>query len=443
MNIQRVKKRCIELIERIERGGVFVHLALQQEAERSGEAPEEYPLINQIVRGVLEQRGAIEEILKPLLPKGLESLPERVQTVLKLGVYQIAFLDRVKKRDVVFEAVELVKEGKWRGFAGVVNAVLRKVEPLSQQEREDKATINFPEWLVVRWTDQFGEAETRDFCVACDRPLPLYLRMHADRIAPEKLQALLREQGVECQPAEWSARTLSVTRLPTGRRLSEVKGYREGYFFIQDLSSSLVAEIVSRATPRRVWDVCAAPGGKACGIALAIVTAGGVVTASDRDSKRVTLIDELVRRLQITNVKTLVHDALNDSCDDREEYDAVLVDAPCSGFGTAGRKADGRWSKSRETIAELVQIQTGLLDSVATRVRVGGALVYSTCTIDRAENEEVVQEFLRRHPDFSVSGLHDVLPPTLCTPEGFYRSWPHKHAMAGAFAAKLVRGSSR
>lgn len=171
----RVKKRCLELLERVENEGAYVHILLQQEAESSKGHPEEYPVMMQLVRGVLEQRATLEEILSPLLPKGLASLPQRVQLILRLGAYQICFLDRVQKRDVVYEAVELVKAGKWKGFNGLVNAVLRKVEPDQRIDSTQGGVVNFPRWLIDRWNEQFGESEVQRFCAASDKPLPLSL----------------------------------------------------------------------------------------------------------------------------------------------------------------------------------------------------------------------------------------------------------------------------
>jgi 16S rRNA (cytosine967-C5)-methyltransferase len=415
---------------------------LQQEADAPTTAPDEYPVLVQLVRGVLERREVLDDVLAPLLPKGLESLPKPVLQTLRLGAYQILFLERVKKRDVVFEAVELTKGGKFKGLAKLVNAVLRRVEPASGPVGSDvrlAASRNFPEWLVARWKDQFGEDEVECFCEANNKPLPLYFRVNTARTSREKLQKILRSEGVIAEPARFSEESLCVQQLPKAKRVQNLESYRKGLFFVQDLSSTLVADIATREIPQSVCDLCAAPGGKSCSMALSIVERSGAVMAFDRTEKRVGLIQDAVTRLGLPNIAWSIRDAAQMPPADAQTFDAVLVDAPCSGFGTLGRKIDARWSKSEDTIRELSEIQSTMLASAAHLVKSGGILVYSTCTIERAENEDVVTSFLENHADFTIVDLSSELSHELCTPEGFYRAWPHRHAMAGAFAAKLRR----
>jgi 16S rRNA (cytosine967-C5)-methyltransferase len=442
MNILRVKKRSIELLERVERDGAYLHLLLQQEAQASNTAPEEYPLVVQLVRGVSEQRRVLEHALNQHLAKGVQSLPVYVQHVLLLGAYQLLFLDRVKRRDVVFEAVELVKQGRFKGFASLINAVLRKIEPLSDDDESSglmHSTYNFPDWLIARWIEQFGEAEVKAFCRACDAPLPLYLRVRTGRISRSELIAKLLQEGVVGEPAPFSEVSLRVSKMPAAVRLHQLESYQQGLFFVQDLSSTIVADVVSAGSPTMVRDLCAAPGGKACSIALSVEAYKGRVLASDRAVERVSLIEDLVARLRLENVTTQLFDLASDSPPPGGGWDAVLLDAPCSGFGTVGRKVDARWSKSLENLQELVELQSQLLDRAVQFVKPGGVLVYSTCTIDREENEQSSLAFLERHKDFAIDSVQEIIHPSLCTPEGFYRAWPQHHAMAGAFAARFRR----
>jgi 16S rRNA (cytosine967-C5)-methyltransferase len=441
MNILRVKKKAIELLERVEEESSYLHLVLQEEADAPTTAPDEYPVLVQLVRGVLERREVIDDVLDSFLPKGLESLPKPVLQTLRLGAYQILFLDRVKKRDVVFEAVELTKTGKFKGLAKLVNAVLRKVEPTEQSSGVGGAvssTRNFPEWLVSRWVDQFGEAEVEQFCEASNKPLPLYFRVNTSRVSREELQRLLLAEGVEVEPAKYSEVSLRVVKQPKETRLQNLKSYQRGLFFVQDLSSTIVADIATREHPQSVCDLCAAPGGKSCSMALSIAGSGSVV-ACDRSEKRVGLIRDLLDRLGISNVEPQTRDAVHAPVRGAPTFDLVLVDAPCSGFGTVGRKIDARWSKSEETIENLVNVQSAILASASRLVKSQGFLVYSTCTIERQENEEIVADFLSRHTDFELVNLASELPRELCTPDGMYRAWPQHHTMAGAFAAKLRR----
>jgi 16S rRNA (cytosine967-C5)-methyltransferase len=444
MDILRVKRKCLEILERVEFEGAYLHIVLQKEAERPSKAPEEYPIVVQLVRGVLEQRQTLESLLEPMLPQGIGSLPVEIQLILKLGAYQICFLDRVKKRDVVFEAVELVKKGRYRGLAGLVNAVLRKVGSSDETSCSslvvESSEANFPVWLIERWYEQFGADEVKAFCAASDRPLPLYLRVNTNRITPSELEAQLRREGLQVERSDLSPVSLKVLSLPSDKRIQHLKSFTQGLFFIQDLSSTLVSDLVGRNAPSLVRDLCAAPGGKTCSVALSIQGHGGQVHASDRVASRVRLVDKLTSSLGVVNVTCWEEDASVGAGEASQLYDAVLVDAPCSGFGTVGRKVDARWSKSPEIFGELVELQARLLDRAAKLVRPGGGvLVYSTCSIDRAENEEVSEAFLARTPGFVHSPVSEDLPKYVCTAEGFYRAWPHRHQMAGAFAARFLR----
>jgi 16S rRNA (cytosine967-C5)-methyltransferase len=442
MNIMRVKRKCLELISRIEEQGAYSHLVLQQASQSGGLSPEEFPVLLQLTRGVLEQRGVLESHLNPLLPKGLSSLPIEIQHILRLGAYQILFLDRVKKRDVVFEAVELAKGSKYRRLSSLVNAVLRKIgsEDKAQVQEEPKdSTLNFPDWLISRWSEQFGEEEVGEFCRASDDALPVYCRVNTARITATGLKEVLAKDGFESQISEFSPHSLRVTRMPSKKRITSLDAYKDGLFFIQDLSSTIVADIASWTKPASVKDLCAAPGGKACSIALSIGDSGSKVIASDRSPSRVELIKDLIKRLGISNIKASVSDLTKGKRSALDQADLVLLDGPCSGFGTVGRKVDARWTTKEDDLTGLMKLQSELLDSAADFVNPGGYLVYSTCTIDRGENEERIAQFLASRSDFEIVKLDQYLPAELCTDEGFYRSWPHRHKMTGAFGGMLRR----
>lgn len=446
VNIMSLKRKCIELLARIEQDGAYTHLVLQQVAASGELAADEYPVLLRLVRGTLEQKGVVEERLAPLLPKGLGSLPIEVQLVLRLSAYQILFLERVKKRDVVFEAVELVKSSRLRGFAGLVNAVLRKVEPLHLSGADDDAvnpTRNFPEWLVTRWSQQHGGDTTRKFCATSGATLPVYCRVNTSLLSRKELRAILLKDGIESEDAACSPHSIRLRHIPASVRVTMLESYRSGLFFIQDASSTIVADIVAAEAPQRVRDLCAAPGGKACSIALSIADHGGLVHASDKASQRVSLIKALAKRLDLSNVTVEVSELTVKERAQGESYDAVLLDVPCSGFGTVGRKVDVRWSMTELQLDELVRLQRSLIRAAAELVSVGGVLVYSTCSIDRAENEDVVGAFLQARRDFQCVSLVGSLQNDLCTDEGYFRAWPHRHEMAGAFAAKLRRVPDR
>ena len=447
INIMRVKKKALELLARIEREGAYTHLVMQGVAESGGLSATEYPILLQLVKGTLEQRGIIEDRLEELLPKGLDSLPLEVQHALRLGAYQILFLERAKKRDAVYESVELIKGSRWKGLANLVNAVLRKIDPPDSSAPDQhpvSATRNFPDWLVTRWIEQHGAPDIEQFCAVRGADLPVYCRVNTRAVSREELVAILAAEGVVGEAVTFSPNSLRLIDIPATIRITKLRSYLDGLFFIQDASSTLVADIVASSTPQKVRDLCAAPGGKTCSIALSLAAHGGIVRASDRSPQRVNLITELTKRLGLSNVESKVFElsdeqdvVANDNA--MGSFDAVLLDVPCSGFGTVGRKIDARWSTSAEDLVLLAKKQLAFICAAARFVSIGGVLVYSTCSIDKGEDEEVVEEFLRLRRDFVRESLTDLLPSALCTEAGDLRSWPQRHAMTGAFAARLRR----
>lgn len=438
MDILHAKKRALELIDRIKRQGAFSHVVLQAEAKRDRNAPGEYPIVVSLVRGVLQEEGRLDKVLNEHLPRGITSLPNRVADILRLGAFQIISLDRVQKKDVVFESVELLKGGRFSGFMGLVNAVLRKIEPKNSRKAEN-ASQNFPTWLIDRWSDQFGSQEVEQFCAASTSKLPLYLRVHTGRCSRQQLCDQLRQDGIQSVMTEWSPNSVRVVSLPYDRRLEDCTAFQQGWFFIQDCSSTIIADAVAALRPQTVRDVCAAPGGKACSVALSLDERGGRIFASDRTSRRVELVRQKVQKLGLSNVDIGVMDMLAAEEADTKTANVVLVDAPCSGFGTVAKKIEARWNTSAEELCSLVEVQSAMLSRAAKLVAPAGALVYSTCSIDWAENEGVIKRFLVEHPEFSVKRVHEFVSERLCTAEGYLRTWPHRHEMTGAFAAILIR----
>jgi 16S rRNA (cytosine967-C5)-methyltransferase len=438
MDILRAKRKALELIHRIKREGAFSHVLLQAEAKRRQVSEDEYPIMVSLVRGVLQEEGRLNELLDAHIRRGIDSLPDRVADVLRLGAYQIVCLERVRKKDVVFESVELLKGGRFASFRALVNAVLRKIEPVDDFEKV-KAAVNYPTSLITRWVSQFGEQEVERFCAASNKRLPLYLRVNTLRCSREQLCQRLRDEQIEVIPSTWSSHSVEVVSLPRASRIHDCQAFKDGLFFIQDCSSTVVADLVELVEPDVIHDVCAAPGGKACSMALTRGSRGGQVVAFDRTTERVALIQDLVYKLGLSNVTTRVFDMLVDAPAYDELVGLVLVDAPCSGFGTVGKKVEARWNTSVEEISSIVAMQRKILERACQRVASGGAVIYSTCSIDKEENEGVVEAFLAAHPEFSIRRVNELVHESLCTKEGYLRTWPHRHHMTGAFAAVLVR----
>lgn len=438
---------AVRTLCRIDEDGDYATDLLSELSRHSALPADLYPTVQQWVRGVLENASLIDSRLEQRLKgKGLKGLPPEIRAILRVGAYQIGFLDRAPVPLVINESVNESRQLGFEGLTKLVNAVLRRISEIPkdggarssddvQSLSEIATTTSHPKWLVSRWAEQFGLEEAAAICRADNERAPLCFRVNTLRSTAEVLQRELAAEEVETRPARFAQNALEVLKLPRQRRIHELTAFKQGLFLIQDESSILVTEMANAVPGMRVIDLCSAPGGKCCGMAITMGNTGKVV-ACDADEKRLERVKENCDRLGITNVEIVVGDARTLNV---EPADLVLVDAPCSGLGTVGRRADLRWNKHEDDFPKLVELQKQILDHAAHLVKVGGRLVYSTCSIDLAENEIVANSFVQNRPNFTI--FRDVLPMSagLVTMEGYLRTFPHRHQMSGAFSASFVR----
>jgi 16S rRNA (cytosine967-C5)-methyltransferase len=315
---------------------------------------------------------------------------------------------------------------------GVLRGTLRQKELLWEKIRNDMPLrVCHPRWLVERWRRQFGAEETNALCSWDNEPASLSLRVNSCMTTRDAFLQDLREMGCEAEVSLWCPDGIVMTRLPGLQMLLETFPHS---FYVQDESSMLPALALAPQPGERVLDLCAAPGGKTTHIA-ALMENTGRVTACDIYPHKLKLIAENAARLKLENIKT----ELQDGCVFREEWEAafdrVLVDAPCSGLGVLRRKPDARWNKSAEEIAALPPLQGEILDSAAKALKAGGVLVYSTCTIDPSENDEVVEAFLTRHPEFTLEQTGSFLP--VKRPDKMVQLYPQRDGTDGFFIARM------
>jgi 16S rRNA (cytosine967-C5)-methyltransferase len=400
-------------------------------------------LLQKLVKGVLENRSYIDVVLAPCLAKGVDSLPPTVRGALRLGAYQILFLDRVHAGTAVNASVEMAKRFGGAKFGNLVNAVLRRVLREGASAAPGGTAIqriaiehSHPEWLVAHWVNEVGEAEAEELCRFNNTPWPLFARVNTLKAAVADCRRALENEGVSIRPGRWCEDVCIIESLPPGRKLDELESFRAGLFVIHDESSTMAARLVEPRPGETVIDVCSAPGGKTVHLA-ALMGNHGRLLAYDPSPVRVKLVEEACTRLGVSIVETKVGGG--ERLTEELAADRVLVDAPCSGLGVVGRRPDIRWHRRPEKFEEFQSLQCGILRGAARAVRVGGRLVYSTCTTSRVENEGTVERFLVEHPHFDLVPVSSVVPPEARTPEGFFRSWPQRHRMGGAFGAILER----
>ncbi|MEA3409610.1 MAG: transcription antitermination factor NusB, partial [Candidatus Eisenbacteria bacterium] len=375
---------------------------------------------------------------------------------------QIDYLDRIPPRAAVNESVELAKEFGHKGTAGLVNAVLRNIltslRPDFPDMREDPAghisvVYSHPRVLVERWIVRYGIEMTVVFCEYNNEVPRLVARANGLSATTPALARALKSEGRETRPGRYFEECLEIL---TGGDVSGLDCFRSGMMQIQDESTLLAVRLLDPRPGEDIIDMCAAPGGKTTYIAERML-GEGTIKAFEISEHRAEKLASNIERLSIKSCDIIRDDAIAEA---DGTADGVLVDAPCTGTGTLGRRADSRWKfdldarervrsdieelrrmHPRQIFARQVERQVRLLLKAATLVDDGGRIVYSTCSMEPEENEQVIARFLDRRADFSLEDASDFVPP-MFVDGGFVRALPHKHAIDGAFAARLVKSGS-
>ncbi len=437
---------AVAVLEQVARRQAYADAALDAHLRRHPSMPpRDRALAAQLVYGVLRWQNRLDAHLARASSRPLGKIHPTVLTILRLAAYQILLLDRIPTRAAVHEAVEETRRRRLGHASGFVNAVLRSLArqgpdlPLPEAPAERLALrFGCPTWIVERWLDEWGEAGAERLCRAASRGPETWLRVWGDRA--EALDRL-RAEGVEAGPGRYAPQAVWVRFQGQPRDLPLV---REGRAVVQDQASQLVADVLAPRPGWRVLDACAAPGLKTLQIAER-VGQGGRVLALDLHPHRARGVGELVRGLGLPNVGVVAADAASPPA--AREFDAVLVDAPCSGLGVLSRTPEAKWRRTAEKVEDLPGLQARILRGVADLVRPGGILVYATCTTLRAENEGVIGAFLADRSDFRVDPppAGDAPWARFVTAEGFLRTFPEgvgepgPQALDGFFAARLRR----
>ncbi|WP_027408183.1 16S rRNA (cytosine(967)-C(5))-methyltransferase RsmB [Anoxybacteroides tepidamans] len=443
MKTKNVREVALEALLAIEEQEAYSNLQLNQMIRASRLSEKDTGLLTEIVYGTIQRRDTLDYYLRPFLEKA-RKLQKWVQMLLRLSLYQMLYLDRIPDRAVIFEAVEIAKKRGHRGVASMVNGVLRAIQRQGVPSIDDIADdierlsvqTSHPYWLVKRWVDQYGFEETEKMCEANLQAPKQTARVNTARTTVEEVIKMLSQEGVEVARGEIAPEAIQAKK----GNLAHTKAFEQGYITIQDESSMLVTRALHPMEHERVLDSCAAPGGKSTHIAERMNGTGQVISLDIHEHK-VKLIEEQAKRLHLPNIAAHVLDSRRASSRFAEEsFDKILVDAPCSGFGVIRRKPDIKYAKTEADLPALASLQLEILTKVAPLLRKGGTLVYSTCTIDRDENEAVVTEFLRRHPEFAPDNTLAARLPEKVRPyvaNGQLRLLPHYFGSDGFFIASL------
>ena len=413
------RRAALEILREVRAG---TPLDSARDRHLAGLAERDRRLAYELSAGVLRRQRELDSALE------LERADPRLHDVLRLGAYQLRWLTRVPSHAAVSTSVELARETVGEGSTGYVNRTLRQLHRDGGRGTGDGSSTH-PDWLQQRWTDRYGEHETQRLIAWNDTRPPLIIQ--PARWSLERLENELRSVGAETTRAPFGAGLEVRGSLPPS-----LPGFTEGAFIVQDPAHALVARFAAIPPGERVYDACAAPGGKA----VALEALGARILAGDARRERIGRLADTTRRAGV-EIRCVAAD-LEAAPIRPAGVDAVLVDAPCSATGTMRRHPDARWRLDLAVFARAATRQTRLLAAAAPLVRPGGLLIYATCSLEPEENEQVVEGFLSRNPEFTrgETPRSDASSPTaLLTDAGDFQSLPQRHGIDGAYAARLVR----
>jgi 16S rRNA (cytosine967-C5)-methyltransferase len=429
--------------------GAYADVAIDRTLHQSSLSSLDKRLLTELVYGCVRRQRTLDGLIDRLGRKPSHQQPPELRLILQLGLYQLRYLSQIPDSAAVNTSVDLAKQNGFAGLSGVVNGMLRQygreedfspLPPNVSLAPAERLGIlhSYPDWMVETWIEQFGLMEAEQLCEWMNLPPAIDLRVNGLQASVEQVEAAFADAQVK---------TERLPMLPYGLRLVEhsgaiqaLPGFAEGWWMVQDRSAQLVSYLLDPQSGETVMDMCAAPGGKTTHIAE-LMGDRGVIWACDKTGSRLKKVRQNCHRLQISSVR--IHEG-----DSRTQTqflhrgDRVLLDAPCSGLGTLHRHADARWRQTPDTIQDLTQLQTELLAQAASWTKPKGTLVYATCTLNPAENEQIIHSFLDAHPDWAIA------PPAPDSPlapfanrAGWIQILPHQHQMDGFFMVKLIQSS--
>lgn len=386
---------------------------------------QERAFLTRLAEGTIEHMLELDFIINSFSKVKVKKMKPLIRNLLRMSVYQLKYMDAIPDAAVCNEAVKLAKKRGFSQLRGFVNGVLRniardmdglrypdeKIEPVTYLETK----YSIPAWIIELWIDDYGMEKTKEICEYLLGDNPITIRTNLTKCSTEQLVERLHNEGVVVAPVEALPYALEIRGVDY---LMALDSFKEGWFYVQDISSMMVAETAGAKNGDYVIDVCAAPGGKSSHLAEKL-EGSGMVEARDLTEYKVSLIEENIARHGLTNMKAIQMDATifdKESCD---KADVLICDLPCSGLGVMGKKTDIRYKMTKEKQQELVELQRSILDTVHSYVKAGGTLVYSTCTINKAENEGNVAWFLETHKEFSLVSSKQMFPGENCH-DGFF-----------------------
>ena len=468
IKVSRARKAAFEVLLKFEKGEIkFLKESLNRFTETHEIQKNDLALATDIVYGVMRWRGLLDFKISKFSQKKISSIDKEVLIILRMSVYQFLFLNKIPPRAVVDEGVKLAYYCRKRSAADFINGILREflrkgkeawgmehgaegrehgAERLGIEAGDIKAlsiACSHPEWMVRRWMSRFGLERVKRLCKFNNEIPPNAIRVNTIKTTRSHLAELFTEQKMECEFSKYCEDGLIV---PSLQGIAQNPLFKKGYFYIQDEGSMLVSRILKPEPGENILDLCSAPGGKTTHIAQ-IMGDKGLVIALDNKFGRLSIIKENCSRMGISALKIICGDGRESGSLLKMKFDKVLVDAPCSGTGILRRNPEIKWMRSFSDIVDLKKLQEKILNNACYCVKPNGILVYSTCSIELEENQEVIESFMSNHKNFVLEKITDEIPHKarkFVTKEGYFQSLPDimdNPAPDGFFVAKMRKMS--
>ncbi|WP_132766603.1 16S rRNA (cytosine(967)-C(5))-methyltransferase RsmB [Tepidibacillus fermentans] len=443
---------ALDVLTKVDIHHSYSNLQLNQTLQKAQLSRTDANFATQVIYGTIQHLNRIDWMLMPFLRTPLEKLEPWVRNLLRISIYQIWYLDRIPPHAVVNEAVNIAKKRGHQGLSGMVNAILRNYLRKKDQLRipdhlsvKEKIALehSHPEWLVSRFIEDYGEEEAEQICRVNNLPPHHSIRINPLKISRDEMVKLLKEEyqdEIEVLPSPLSQQGIIVKGVGN---LALSKWYEMGYFTVQDGSSMLVAEVLDPKPDMTVLDAAAAPGGKTTHIVEKMNDQGRIV-AADLHKHKIRLIEEQQKRLGLHIIETILADARELKEHFSSIFDRILLDVPCSGLGVIRRKPDLKWAKTENQIQQITRVQREILETVAPLLKIGGVLVYSTCTMTKEENQNMILSFVNDHPEFELDPflpryLPQIVNDKLDASKGMIQILPHYFNTDGFFISRLIR----
>jgi 16S rRNA (cytosine967-C5)-methyltransferase len=441
ISVTPARRVAFNLLQRVASEQAYASVLITSETHLSAE---DHGLAQEILLGVLRHQQTLDYFIEKYTKRKVEKLDLAVLLALRMGLYQLRYLTRIPQSAAVNEAVNLVKLARKMSAAPLVNATLRNAakhlddkagETITDRFARMSVEVSHPQWMLERWIKAFGEAEARQLAIANNRTPAVAFRVNTLRAQSADVIGEFEKRGLKVNESKITRGAFIVE---SGSMLKLAETAQAGLVYIQDDASQLVALLLEAKAGQRILDLCAAPGSKTSHLA-ALTENQAEIIATDLHWHRLLTLIATCKRLGVSSVEAIALDATKELpfVDTIKPFDRVLLDAPCSGTGTLRRNPEIKWRLELEDIKRLAEIQAKLLERAASGLAVNARLVYSTCSLEREENEAVVYEFLESDKHFRL--VKPQAPMDCITDEGFVRTFPHQHHTDGFFAAVLER----